>query len=170
MYLQVLVDERELGADASVDTSVATASTAVTERHDTDKGLGASGDEGTSRVALAAVLSTGGLGGADHVVGDAAGTVLGLAGGAGDDRDVDVAEGGGAGSAFGGGAPTGHGDGRARSGVRAGGREAHVADGGARWDGGGELEDGNVVVVARVRGVADDLGDLGSDTTGSPVL
>jgi hypothetical protein len=68
------------------------------------------------------------------------------------------------------GVPASNGGGRTRSRVGAGGREADVADGRARRDGGGELEDGNVVVVTRVRRVNNDLGDLGGDASGSPGL
>jgi hypothetical protein len=104
-HLSVLVDESELSSNASVDTSVAAERTAVTEGHDTDEGLGAGGDERASRVTLARVLASGSLGGADHVGGDGRGAVLGLAGGAGDDGDADVAESRGGRAAGGGGSP-----------------------------------------------------------------
>lgn len=169
--LQVLVDERKLGADTSVYTRVSTASTAVAEGDDTDQSAGASGDKGTSRVALAAVLSTGGLGSADHVGGDGEKTrVLRLAGGAGDNWDIDEAEGRSRGTALSGGTPSSDGGGRSGSSVGARSGEADVLDGGAGGDRGRQLEDGDVVIVARVSWVADHLRDLCGDTTGSPVL
>lgn len=163
--LGVLCDEGEEGADTGVDTRVSRSSAAVAERNDTDKGLGGI-DKRAARVPLARVLATGGKTSADHVVGDGR-AVAGAAAGAGHDGNADLVEGVGAAATGAESAPAGNGDGGTGSRVRARGWEADVFDGVAGGDGGRQLPDGNIVVLAgaAVVGVNVDGGDSDDSAT-----
>lgn len=144
---RVLVDEGEEVGDAGVDTGEVRPGAAVAPRNDTDKSLGGI-DERAARVALARVLSTRGLTGADHVGGDGLGGVQRLAGGARDNGHADLEERAGDTATLASSAPTSNGNGGSRSGVAARGGEASVGNVTTSGDGSGQLPDGDVVVVA----------------------
>lgn len=92
------VDPVDELADAGVDTGVVGLSAAVAPGDETVQDLGGV-DDGAARVTRARVPATGGETGAEHVGGDGRGSILGLAGGARDDGDGDLPQGGGQGSA-----------------------------------------------------------------------
>jgi hypothetical protein len=130
-------------------------------------------DDGAARVTLARVLSTLGQTSAEHGRRDAPAAVVGVASGAADDGDVDLEEVDRQRLAAGaGGAPAGDGEACAGSGVGTRSGELGVADCGAGGDGGGELHDGDVVVVGAggVRGVDLDGGDPDEGSTGRTAL
>lgn len=103
--LEVGIDEANKGAESAVDTSEAGLSTAIAPRNETlEDAVGI--DDGAAAVALARVLATLGLSGAEHVGGDSRPAVLGLASGTRDDGDGNLVESGGERrAALGGGAP-----------------------------------------------------------------
>lgn len=92
------VDPVDELADAGVDAGVVGLCAAVAPGDEAVEGLGGV-DDGAARVARARVLAARGEAGAEHVGGDGRGAVLRLAGGARDDGDRDLAEGGGQGGA-----------------------------------------------------------------------
>lgn len=159
--LEVGIDEANKGAESAVDTSEAGLSTAIAPRNETlEDAVGI--DDGAAAVALARVLATLGLSGAEHVGGDSRPAVLGLAGGTRDDGDGNLPQGGGERrAALGGGAPASGGDDGTSSRVRAGSGKGGVADGGALRDRAGQLPDSNVEVggTGVVGGVHNDPGD-----------
>jgi hypothetical protein len=90
--LQVASDERRESANAGVDTRVAGNSAAKAPGNNTNELLGGV-DKGTAAVTLARVLASSSKTSADHAVRDLSGGVVGLAGGTGNNRHIDLAEG-----------------------------------------------------------------------------
>jgi hypothetical protein len=169
--LDVGVNERAERANASVDTRLTSLSTAITPGDKTNEGLGRV-DNGASRVTLARVLATSSNTGTEHGVSDLADGVVVAASGAGDDGHVDLAQGGGRGSALSQSSPAGNGGGTAGGRVGTRGCEGSVADGAAGRDASGELPDGDVVGKSRAReaGVNLDRGDADEGSARVAVL
>lgn len=80
IYLQVAVDERQNSSDTSVDTRLASGSTALTPRDKADEDAGASVDDWAAAVALAGVLAASSETSAEHVVSDGRRAIVGSAG------------------------------------------------------------------------------------------
>ena len=98
---KVGIDERKESANTSVNTRLASLSTAITPGNDTNELAGRRIDEGATRVTLAGVLTTGSNTGTDHVVSDLGNAVVVAASGARDDGNIDLAESGGRGTILG---------------------------------------------------------------------
>ena len=79
---KVGINEGKESANTSVDTRLASLSTAITPGNDTNKLAGRRVDERATRVTLAGVLTTGSNTGANHVVSDLGDAVVVAAGGA----------------------------------------------------------------------------------------
>lgn len=169
------VDPVDEVANAAVDTRVVGLRTAVAPGNETLQHIRGVND-GAAGVTRARVLATGCEAGAEHVVGDGRGSVLGAAGGAGDDGDGDLPQvGWQRGAALGqeaprsrrvsivhvavkpyrrfvvqiscrGHSPSGNSELGPGSGVRSLGWERGVANGRARCESAGEMPDSNVVV------------------------
>jgi hypothetical protein len=174
-YLQVAGNEAGKGrrSKVGVNTGRTSSSAALTPRNNTELDARAGVDNGAAGVTLARVLSALGQTSAEHGGGDAARSVVGVAGGARDDWDIDLEEVDGQGIAAGGcGAPASNAEGGARGRVGAGGSKLGVRDAGAGGDRGRKLHDGYIVVVGtgRVRGVNLDGGDLDKGSTGGAAL
>jgi hypothetical protein len=133
-YLQVAGNEavKVRCSKVGVNTGRTSSSAALTPRNNTEQDARGGVDNGTARVTLARVLSALGKTSAEHGAGDAAGSVVGVAGGARDDGDVDLEEVDGQGLTTGGsGAPASNAEGGARGRVGARGSKFGVRDGGA---------------------------------------
>jgi hypothetical protein len=174
-YLQVAGDEAVHASQANVgvDTGGTGGGATLTPGNNTELDAGGLVDNGAARVTLARVLSALGQTSAEHGGGDAAGSVVGVAGSARDDGHVDLEEVDGQRlAAGGGGTPASNGEGGASGGISARTSQLGVGDGGAGGDGGRELHDGEVVVVGagHVAGVDLDGGDLDEGSTGGAGL
>ena len=164
------VDPRDELANTSVDTGEVGTSASLTPGDDADEDTGRV-DNGAARVTLAGITAAAVDTSAEHGRGDVA-AVLAVAGGAGDNGDRDLAEGGDDGAVLAGVAPAGDGGAAAGGRVGAGGGQADVADATAGLDGAGQAPEGDVVVqgLAVVAGVDDDLSDANLGATRGPLL
>jgi hypothetical protein len=168
--LIVLSDERQNSGEAGVNTRVVGISASIAPRNNTNERLSAVDNRATG-VTLARVLSA--LASAEHAGGDGAGAIVGVAGGAGDNRDADLeqvdGEGGTAGRSS---SPASNSESGASSWVGVGGGQRGVADGAGGGDGSGQLPDGDVVVVlgGAVAGVHGHGRDGDEGTAGSTRL
>jgi hypothetical protein len=90
--LQVAADEASHArlAKVGVDTRGTSRSTTLTPRDNTELDAGGRVDDRATTVTLARILSTLGETGAEHGGSNASSAVVGVAGGAGDDRNVDL--------------------------------------------------------------------------------
>lgn len=171
-HLGVAVDPRSEAADASVDTGVVGLGASLTPRDNTDNGLGRVND-GTTAVTLASIATTLGVASTEHVVSDGRSAVAGSAAGTRDNGNGNLEQvNGGGGAALRSSSPASNGELSASSRVRAGSSKATVGDRAAGGDGGGQLQEGNIVVEGGTaeRRVHSDAGDTRSNTTRSARL
>lgn len=153
-YLQVAGNEASKArlAKVGVDTGGTSSGTALTPRNNTELHTRGSVNNGATAVTLARVLATLGQSSAEHGGGDASRAVVGVAGGTGDDGDIDLEEVDGQGLTTGaGGAPASDGGTGASSRVGSGSSQLSIRDGRAGWDRRCELQDGDIVVVGSGR-------------------
>lgn len=171
-HLGVAVDPRSEGANASVDTGVVGLGTSLTPRDNTDNGLGRIND-GTTAVTLASIATTLGVASTEHVVSDGRSAIAGSAAGARDNGNGNLEQvDGGGGAALRSSSPASNGELSAGSRVRTGSSKATVGDGATGRDGGGQLQEGNIVVEGGTteRRVHSDAGDARSNSTRSARL